>query len=266
MDILNTGWFKVIDFEKGIRGINDNNHDMIYLVEGKEKALLIDTGFGIGNLPELVKSLTSLPVIVVNTHGHPDHVLGGSQFPNIHIYHEDMPLLKGCFLPENLKWAIDNVIQGPFPEDFSQEAWLNAKINNITTIKEGFTFDLGDREMEIIAIPGHTPGSIGLLDKAGKLFFSGDSIAACDMWLHLEESLPLSEYRNSLKRVRSLFDSFDKIMPAHGKTPLNKDIVNELIAGVTDVIQGNLIGIKHHTFAGDGVLYRFTTCGVVAKN
>ena len=72
----NNSWFVLNEITDGIWFISDKTGVNCYLVDGETKSLLIDTGWGLGNLAELIHSITSLPIEVVFTHGHPDHVNG----------------------------------------------------------------------------------------------------------------------------------------------------------------------------------------------
>jgi glyoxylase-like metal-dependent hydrolase (beta-lactamase superfamily II) len=260
-----SNWLKVRKMDGNVWAIDDNGQDTMYLVEGKTKALLIDTGLGIGDLPELVASLTSLPVIVVNTHGHPDHVGGNYQFENTHIVREDIPMLHGCFTRQARNWLLKNVLRcTPFPEPF-REFWLAQKPKSIITIQPGHIFDLGGRLIQVIAVPGHTRGCIGLLDETERLLFTGDSILAGDIWLHLRESLPLNIFLESVNRLNLLTDKFDQILPAHSASPLPKAIISQLSEGITAILEGRLRGKPHRTFAGDGLVCNFGECGIVYR-
>lgn len=79
-DQVSERWFTVTRISESVWRIDDHGRDNIYLVEGSEKALLIDTGTGVGDLKGLAASLTDRPVLVVNTHAHPDHCAGNHQF------------------------------------------------------------------------------------------------------------------------------------------------------------------------------------------
>ena len=114
-----TGDFKTKAVADGAWYIKDARGGVMYLVAGQERALLIDTGWGEGYLPALVASLTSLPLSVVNTHGHRDHTSGNGQFPEVYIHTADLPL------------AV-------------------ASTAALIPIYDGYTFDLGGREIRVI--------------------------------------------------------------------------------------------------------------------
>lgn len=260
-----SNWFKVCELPGNVWVIDDNGQDTIYLVQGKTQALLIDTGLGVGDLSKLVALLTPMPVIVVNTHGHPDHVGGNYQFENVHIVREDIPMLHGCFERQERTWLLENILRDmPLSEPF-QEFWLAQKPGSISTIQPGHIFDLGGRVIKVIAVPGHTRGCIGLLDECARLLFIGDSILAGAIWLHLRESLPLNIFLESINRLNLLADKFDQILPAHNISPLPKAIIGELSEGITAILEGRLSGEPHRTFAGDGLVCNFGQCGIVYR-
>lgn len=256
-------WFIVKEVANKVWLIDDHGFDNIYLVEGTEKALLIDTGCGVGDLKELLSTLTSLPIVVVNTHGHPDHVLGNIQFENVHMAYEDVVMLDEYINTDSRKLILKNMLCGQYTSNFSVDRWLNNKINNIIPIKNGHKFNLGDRDITVISMPGHSEGCIGLLDEKEKLFFSGDSIGECDLWIHYNDSMPLSTFLQSINQIKLISDKFDKILPGHSISPVPSDIIDEIISGVTKIVNRELKGVPHNTFMGNGLLCKFSSCGIV---
>lgn len=82
-------WFKIRHVSSGTLAIDDHGSDVMYLITGDKKCLHIDTGWGIGDLLKLISSFSSLPLTVMNTHGHPDHTYGNSVFNQVHIHEAD---------------------------------------------------------------------------------------------------------------------------------------------------------------------------------
>ncbi len=256
-------WFKKERITDDILMLDDRGQSNIYIVRGSEGALLIDTGWGIGDLPAVVREYTDLPYSVVNTHGHPDHVGGDYQFDDIHVSKDDISLLQRCFSEESRRWAIKYVIRGSHPDGFSIDSWSCEKPGGIIPIGDNHLFDLGDRKIEVISVPGHSPGCIVLLDTKNRMLFTGDSVLEGDMWLYLDESEPLEVYLSSLKKLESISDRFDMLLPAHSSAPISKGIIPELIRGVEGILDGTLKGKYQRTFAGEGLLQRFESCGVI---
>ncbi|HUT21514.1 MAG TPA: alpha/beta hydrolase-fold protein, partial [Anaerolineae bacterium] len=201
----------------------DSRGGVMYLVAGTKRALLIDTGWGTGDLRAHVATLTSLPLLVVNTHGHRDHVSGNEQFPEVHIHTNDLPLVQGC----------DTVV---------------------VPIYDGYRFDLGEREIQVIGVPGHSPGSICLLDPRARILFSGDSPRPGPVWLHVGTALTVADFRQSLARLQTFAGEFDTIAPSHGKPVPVGSLLGDLTACADKVLSGELIGEPQETRFGPCLL------------
>ena len=88
-----SAWFKASQIFPGVWCIDDHGSDIMYLVIGSDSALLIDTGLGLVHLRDYVKSITNLPLIVVNTHGHPDHAGANYQFEKVYAHKADFAMI-----------------------------------------------------------------------------------------------------------------------------------------------------------------------------
>jgi len=256
MDRVDNGWFNFKEINKGIWVINDKTGANCYLVKGDTNSLLIDTGWGLGNLAGLVQSLSSLPVSVVFTHGHPDHVNGAFQFSDLYITPEDEKLLKIFYIKETREQIL-NRFKDILSPNFSKDNWINAEITDPSIISEDYIFDLGGRELKVLRCPGHTPGSICLLDKQDKILFSGDSILNKPVLMNLETSLPLSTYLKSIKHVITYSHDFKTILSGHDENPVNTVVVEELINCVSDIIEGKIKGKLEKTRFGEALVCKF---------
>ena len=270
-----TPWFRTRQLDSRTWVIDDRGQDLIYLACGEERCLLIDTGWGVGDpsgdsgqsLPALVASLSSLPVIVTNTHGHPDHTFGNGQFAVVHVPAADVHMVQTPPPLETRQWIAGDLLPTPLPSGFDLERWAST-VPELLPIEDGYRFDLGGRTLEVVALPGHSPGSICLLDRQMRALFTGDSILAGVHWLHLDESLPLSEYLAGLRRVQGMADLFDDLLPAHGSpetVPLSKEVLEDLVDGVAAILSGERVGVEESTFAGDGLRCDFGSCGVLYR-
>jgi hydroxyacylglutathione hydrolase len=256
MGFKNSEWFNLNEIKDGVWFISDKTGANCYLVEGETKSLLIDTGWGLGNIGELVESITSLPVSVVFTHGHPDHVNGAFQFSNLYITPKDEQLMEMFYVKETRE-AIINRFKEILPPDFLVDNWVNAQITKPSSISDGDIFDLGNRKLRVIECPGHTAGSICLLDTMDGILFSGDSILAKPVLMNLETSLSLKTYLESIKHVNSFVDDFNMILSGHDDKPVNPIVIEELISGVSDILQGKIEGKLEKTRFGDALNYKF---------
>jgi glyoxylase-like metal-dependent hydrolase (beta-lactamase superfamily II) len=144
----------------GIRVIRDFQNDKMYLITGSQRALLIDAGMGGGDLHGYVKSfIGDLPLDVLITHGHPDHIATLGQFQaecNVYMHRDDLPLA----------------------QQFVERMHFEMDLDNIAHVNEGFVFDLGNRQLQVYHIPGHSKGCLVLLDEENGILFAGDAIGS----------------------------------------------------------------------------------------
>ena len=256
MSFKNSEWFNLNEIKDGVWFISDKTGANCYLVEGETKSILIDTGWGLANLSDLVGSITSLPINVVFTHGHPDHVNGAFQFSDLYIKSEDVKLMEMFYIKETRKQII-NRFKEILPSDFSIYDWVNAQITNPSPVSDGYIFDLGNRKLKVIECPGHTAGSICLLDIRDETLFSGDSLLAKPVLMNLETSMGLKTYLKSIKYVNTFADDFNIILSGHDDKPVDPIVIGELISGVSDIIQGKIEGKIEKTRFGDALAYKF---------
>lgn len=192
----------------------EENGVRMFLLEGQDRAMLVDTGFGTLPLKQILPELTSLPVFVVNTHTDGDHTGGNLDFDAIYMHPAEMDY----YVNHNKKTN---------PE------------NNIHPLWEGDVIDLGRWKFEVILTPGHTPGSIMLLEREKRMLISGDTIQDGNIFL-FGGGRNLPAFRASLEKLKKLSGSFDYIWPSHGTCPVTKDIIPELIKGAGDLAVGYL--------------------------
>jgi glyoxylase-like metal-dependent hydrolase (beta-lactamase superfamily II) len=207
-------WFTSQKVADNVWCIDDHGNDNIYLVIGTKKALLIDTGVGFGDLKSYVNTLTDLPIEVVNTHAHPDHSGGNYRFDEVYVH------------PKDLKTA----------DSYSEKEGQNYKQPKLIPVEEGYVFDLGDRKIEVISVPGHTPGSICLIDRNNKQLFTGDNDNT-HVWLFLDVSAPVEKYMQSLEHLMTYGKDFNKLFIGHGE-PMGNDYLDEIHTCVENILNG----------------------------
>ena len=246
---------------EGVWCIDDHGSDNMYLVVGKTKALLVDTGLGVARLADFVKTLTPLPVLVVNTHGHPDHAGGNNQFPSVYAHPLEFDSIREFGTREARQGAIERMVKGaPAPDMLSVDEAVRMPPAELVPVDGGHLFDLGGRKLEVIEQPGHTPGEIVLLDAAGRIVFTGDNDNEL-VWLFLPTCRPLEVYLESLKKLKQRDGEFETILPGHG-APLPKGFLADQIACVESILDGTCKGEPYQSFAGNGRLCRRGTAAV----
>jgi len=208
------GYFTITKYNDNLYQIKDALGVLSTLVIGNEKALLLDTCYGIGDLRKEVEAITDKELIVVNSHGHMDHASGNNQFDSVYIYPEDINL---CKKHTSTPWRQSNIDAAKrlnaLPENFDEVKYLALREGNLKPLSIGQIFDLGGVTLEVLAMEGHTTGSIGLYIKDWKLMLVSDAICPF-VWVFLEESTNLSTYVKMVERT--LGYDFDNFLVGHG--------------------------------------------------
>lgn len=206
-----------------------------YLVVGEEKACLIDTCGGIGNIKEYVETITNKPVIVVLTHGHLDHIGGASLFEDVYMPHEDIPVLK---LHNDFEFRVKDTIKHDTTGEITREDFTPDITSEINNIKDNDTIDLGGVTIKIIQVKGHTPGIICPLIIEDRTIIFGD---ACGVGVLLfdEYSSNISEYRKSLIYLKTYEGLYDTIYRNHGTFFSDKVLLDNVIECCENILAGN---------------------------
>lgn len=187
----------------------------MHLIVGQERALLIDTAFGIGDLRSLVETLTDKPVDVVNTHFHGDHSAGNGQFETIFIHKYDIPYLEMSEKAENRLL--------PAPGTYREEDIIPLRSAKHVAMEDGFVFRLGEgHEVEVIHMPGHAAGGCMLLDRKYNLLVSGDAVVFTPTLIigkfpapYYPEYLTVTAFRDALKKALPKCQNVKKLYTGH---------------------------------------------------
>lgn len=209
-----------------------NGSQNMYLLEGDEKALLVDTGYAMGNLRRFVETLTTKPIEVINTHFHPDHAGGNGEWEEVYVRENWEKDAKSV-----LNTAGDlNVL--PYP-DYKK-----------IPVRDGDCIELGNRKISIIALKDcHCYSELYLFDEKEKLLFMGDEIDSAQVLLFdnsndqeqektFSTEKALKNFRDNLVYVRSNREQFDWILPCHNGAPLDKSYLDDYIGLVNGVFSG----------------------------
>lgn len=170
-----------------------------YLVLGDEKALLIDTGMGIGSLKEIIDQITSLPIILVNTHCHPDHAGGNAEFPPALINPAELDVFEKMATLEFRKQDVSHMPNGT---KFLTQLQPNGP-KPIPAV-DGQRIDLGNRSLQLIFTPGHTHGSLCVYDEMTGTLFTGDNVQENTTALREWNASSVEVYLHSMQKIKAL--------------------------------------------------------------
>lgn len=217
--------------------INDNTWRIedgmvrFFLLAGTKEALLIDSGMTTSNAKEIAESVTSLPIRHLITHADRDHISGSSAF--------------------------EAVLMSPNEEVLYRKHYSDGTIE---AVQQSDIIDLGDRPLEIIDLPGHTYGSIAVLDINNRVLISGDSIQDGRIYM-FGEHRNLSNYIAGLTALSQYENRFDTIYPSHSTFPVSPDLIPKLIEGAEQILSGQADGKEIDLFGNAVMLYQFEYAG-----
>jgi hydroxyacylglutathione hydrolase len=254
-----TSWFSVKEVFPKVWVIGDHGADNMYVIEGKDSALLVDTGLGAADLVSCIKKITSKPLIVVNTHGHPDHSGANYQFEKVYMDLADMEAAKSYNTPEARAGSSGNMLRGNAPSEAEKYKGTIYE-TKLISVKDGYIFNLGGRRIRVMETPGHTPGGLCFLDMENKLLFSGDNNNSL-VWLFLGNCRPLHEYLVTLEKQVSRLNEFTTILPGHGPE-MTSDFIKDQVACVKGILDGSLERKPYQSFAGNAMIAVFGKASV----
>ena len=203
----------VSEIAKDTYVINEFGLTAMYLLVGSEKALLLDTGCGLTDLHGLTAKITDKPLIVALTHGHMDHVGGIGQFSEIFLHPADYEMAANCDY-ERLRGYVDSLGKMGSYEAFGISPDMvkkNERIPEMKPLQDGDVIDLGGRQIQVIHVPGHTPGGLCFLDESVRILFSGD---ACNVNL-LAQNTAVSETQRALRYLQTFTPKYDRMWNGH---------------------------------------------------
>ena len=239
----------VFQFAPHVYSLYEENIDggsamWLHLIEGSEKALLVDTGAGIGNLKALVKHLIGdKPLIVVNTHEHWDHVQGNYQFDTVYCHPYAVPMMtKRFFQPGLWDRFLDESGTKGARRNFRAEDLVEYKPYALMTCQDGDVFDLGDTKIEVIYTPGHASGGLSFLDTEKRILFTGgmhsDNTFIFGGNPYFPYECTLEAFRDGLETlVEKHLTRFDRIFAGHEIVPLESSYVVDELQAVKDVLE-----------------------------
>jgi glyoxylase-like metal-dependent hydrolase (beta-lactamase superfamily II) len=209
-----------------------------YLIVGEKRALLFDTGMGISDVKKITGELTKLPIVVLNSHTHDDHVGGNWEFATVYGMDTDFTRTNAKGSREDAQAEITtDQICGELPKGFDAKSYTTKPWKITRFVHDGEKIELGNRTLEIVATPGHTPDAICLLDRGNGLLFTGDTYYPAPIWLFRPET-DLDAYVASVKRIAALAPELKLVLGAHNIPVAQPSVLPRLVAAIEAVRAG----------------------------
>lgn len=214
----------------------DDAHASFYMIVGDECAVVVDTGMAKGRLVPVLHQYTALPLVLVITHGHGDHLYHADEFDRVYMSHKDIPLIK----LSGKRLGIEKQY------DFAK----------FQDIKHDDQLSFGNIHLRVIDLGGHSPGSVAFYDRRHNLIFSGDAIGSgWSVWLQLPGCLPVVQYREHLNGLRSFLQALESepvFLPGHyaqryfeqGDNPVCVALLEDMITLCTRVLNGDAQAVE----------------------
>jgi glyoxylase-like metal-dependent hydrolase (beta-lactamase superfamily II) len=234
-------WFEVYRIGPGTTALYEPGHwqeAISYLIEGRDRAVLFDTGLGIGDIKAVVDRLTSLPVLVVNSHEHFDHIGGDRQFADVAVADNPAALARLARGTGSLTGQITaDTVWKPLPPGFDQAKYETPPIRPTRRLRDGERIELGGRTLEVFLTPGHTPGSLCLLDRGRRVLFTGDTLYPAELYAHAPES-NLADYERSAARLGKLASTVDVVCPGHNEAKVSGALLTRFARAFAAIARG----------------------------
>jgi glyoxylase-like metal-dependent hydrolase (beta-lactamase superfamily II) len=256
-------WFEIYRIRPGVFAIYEPKQfeEVIsYLILGDRRALLFDTGLGVGKISAVVTRLTPLPVIVVNSHTHFDHVGGNAEFRD--IWNRDLSYTRKNMHGQTNVYSRDALaperLCGPLPQGTDTRSFSIRQWKSTHALRDRERLDLGGRVLEVLFTPGHTPDSVSLLDRRNGLLFTGDTFYLGPIYLFVPET-GLATYTRSVARLAALEPKIQLLLPSHNVPVAEPIFLSRLAAAVRQVNQGKAkaqvtAGRREYVFDGFSLL------------
>jgi glyoxylase-like metal-dependent hydrolase (beta-lactamase superfamily II) len=206
----------------------------LFLLAGKDKALLIDSGMNLQNARDIAAGLTDLPISLLNTHADRDHIGSNEQFETFYMHPAEEPVYK-----------------------------RSGKKGTVLPVEEGDVIDLGQRELKIFHLPGHTPGSIAVLDVQNRVLISGDPIQEHGRIFMFGDHRNMKDYIASLEHLETFADQFDEIWPSHADIPVKPETIRKLHDGAQSILSGNMRGNPVEFHGNRIIVYDLGFCSLL---
>ncbi|WP_217585498.1 MBL fold metallo-hydrolase [Lentibacillus saliphilus] len=255
-------WFTVQTIDDHTYAISEYGHwESVhsFLLLGKEKAVLIDTGLGIANIKDVIDQLTMLPVEVITTHVHVDHIGSHGEFEQIYVHEKDKDWLvngiEGLTI-ERIRQDISRDITLPTPNTFHPDTYTPYQGEPTGLLHDGDAIDLGNRRLIIHHTPGHSPGHICIFDQTNGYLFTGDLLYdQLPIYAFYPSTNPL-DLVNSLEKITEI-PNVTQVFGSHHTLGLHPTILDDVKHAVKYLRENDLVefGTGVHRFNGFSIQF-----------
>lgn len=218
----------------GVWAVEDHMGDSFYVVDGKERALVIDTGMAAGDVRKIIEKLTPRPYALALTHGHGDHSFHAARFEKVYLSMKDSDMLFAHRFPGQR-----------VPDE-----------TRLANLEDGDEIDLGGTVLKVIALPGHTPGSLLFVDETHRCVFTGDAVGSGSVaWLQVPGASKLTDYARSIRAAKeklaamgvepagwALLGGHDGQKYAGGYNPVSFALMDDMAALCDKLVSGEIAG------------------------
>ncbi|MEA4919835.1 MAG: MBL fold metallo-hydrolase [Clostridiaceae bacterium] len=218
-------WFSIDQIDQNTYVISEYRHweeTHCYLIEGENKALLIDTGLGVSDISPIVKTLTSKPVLAVATHVHWDHIGSHGSFDSIGVHELEQSWLKSFPLP--LSAVRRDLVKDyhDFPEGFDPDSFTVFEGPADIILHDGDKIDLGGRIVNVLHTPGHSPGHMCFYEPSRGYLFSGDLLYKGTLFAFYPSTDPLL-FASSIEKISAL--PVTRLFPGHHELDVSPGLI-----------------------------------------
>ena len=265
---FSTDWFDVYELVPGIYSIHEPyqwQEVISYLIVGEKQAVLFDTGNGIGNIRTLVDTITDTPVVVVNSHSHPDHVGDNHRFERVIALETDYGINNSQgFGNDDVREELSaEALCKALPGGVTQDNFVVPSWKITQFVDNGHEIDIGGRVLEIVHTPGHSPDSLMLLDRANGFLWTGDTYHPRDMWLY-SPGTDLAAWKKTMQMLAELSPTITQLFPAHNvlvdkpeSLVKARDAFADIMSGRADREYDEELGTVRYLFDTFSILMRY---------
>jgi glyoxylase-like metal-dependent hydrolase (beta-lactamase superfamily II) len=236
-------WFEVYEVVPGVLAIYEPHQaeeTISHLILGKKRALLFDTGMGISDIRKVTGELTQLPIVVLNSHTHNDHVGGNWEFETVWGMDTDFTRTNAMGSRQDAQDELgQGMICGDLPQGFDSKSYATRPWKISRFLHDHDKIDLGGRAIEVLSTAGHTPDAISLLDRANGLLFTGDTYYPAPIWLYRPET-NLDQYVASVKRLAALAPQIKLVLGQHNVPFAQPSVLPRLVVAIETVRAGKV--------------------------